>query len=84
MDGPGWIDSAALRLAQLSHIAPSDRGGYIDGADCSTVWQRRRREHARAHAFLVRVGGMNPDNQIGILHSGQVRMQNSKPIPSGA
>eukprot|EP01043_Picozoa_sp_COSAG02_P050402 COSAG02_NODE_5176_length_4570_cov_1.927086_6_plen_27_part_01 len=27
---------------------------------------------------------MNPDNQIGILHSGQVRMQNSKPIPSGA
>ena len=35
------------------------------------------------HAFL-RVGGMNPDNQIGILHSGQFRMQNSKPIPSGA
>eukprot|EP01043_Picozoa_sp_COSAG02_P014326 COSAG02_NODE_589_length_19902_cov_119.928939_5_plen_62_part_00 len=33
---------------------------------------------------LPRVGGMNPRNQIVILHSGHFRMQNSKPIPSGA
>ena len=36
-----------------------------------------------AHAFL-KVGLMNPDNQIVILLPGQFRMQNSKPIPSGA
>ena len=41
--------------------------------------------HAAAapHAFL-KVGGMNPRNQIVILHPGQFTMQNSKPIPSGA
>ncbi len=48
---------------------------------------RRARSRAptsrRTHSFL-RVGGMNPLNQIVILLPGQFRMQNSKPIPSGA
>ncbi len=52
-------------------------GGGVVHARSVTV---RRSSSAR---IPLRVGGMNPLNQIVILHSGHFRMQNSKLTPVG-
>ena len=57
--------------------------GHHEREDDGDATDDARAGRMHAYAFL-RVGGMNPRNQIVILHPGQFRMQNSKPIPSGA
>jgi hypothetical protein len=78
--------SAVVCKAPLLYSTRNEATSWLHGAPsagCMPAALSRRRRVPRKHAFL-RVGRINPDNQIVILHSGQFRMQNSKPIPSGA
>ena len=76
------VTARAALLEDLLARLPLEASNAMAKVAAQWATQRAHRPRA-AHAFL-RVGLMNPDNQIVILLPGQFRMQNSKPIPSGA
>jgi hypothetical protein len=78
--------AATMLLAVVLSCSPASRTLCIwqidPTAHKSHTPRRGARRVRRTHSSSPCV--MNPLNQIVILHPGQFRMQNSKPIPSGA